>query len=76
MATANKTTNIEYTAKAKEMAADMQTRAKAAYEKALADMNEISEIVTKTNSEALEVINQRVNASFSEVQKILSENKS
>jgi hypothetical protein len=39
-------------------------------------MNEISEIVTKTNSEALEVINQRVNASFSEVQKILSENKS
>lgn len=51
-------------------------RAKAAYEKALADMNEISEIVTKTNSEALEVINQRVNASFSEVQKILSENKS
>ena len=28
MATANKTTNIEYTAKAKEMAADMQTRAK------------------------------------------------
>lgn len=50
-------------------------RAKAAYEKALSDMNEISEIVTKTNSEAIDVINQRVNDSFSEVQKILSEKK-
>lgn len=51
-------------------------RAKAAYEKALADMNEISEIVTKTNAEAIEVINQRVNDSFAEVQKILGETKS
>jgi len=50
-------------------------RARAAYEKALADMNEISEIVTKTNAEAVEIINQRINDSFAEVQAILSENK-
>lgn len=50
-------------------------RARAAYERALDDMNEISEIVTKTNAEAVEVINHRINDSFAEVQAILSENK-
>lgn len=50
-------------------------RAKAAYDKALADMNEISGIVTKTNAEAIEFMNQRINASFAEVQNIFSENK-
>ena len=52
MATANKTTNIEYTAKAKEMAADMQTRAKAAYEKGT-EMTKDAVEFQKGNIEAL-----------------------
>ena len=59
-----------------DKAAHQVERAKAAYEKALADMNEISEIMTKTNAEAIDVINKRINDSFAEVQTILSEKKS
>lgn len=75
----NSETAIKEAAEAGEptaKAAHQVERARAAYEKALADMNEISEIMTKTNTEAIEVINKRINESFAEVQAILSEKKS
>ena len=52
MATAKKTTTTDYTAKAKEMAADMQTRAKAAYDKGTAMTKDAVEF-QKGNFEAL-----------------------
>ncbi len=50
-------------------------RAKAAYEKAVQDMNEISQIMAKTNAEALDAIEQRISDSFDEIQKLLSSQK-
>lgn len=47
-------------------------RAKAAYEKAVEDMNEISQIMAKTNADAAEAIEKRVRESFDEIQKLLS----
>jgi len=52
MATAKKTTNTDYAAKAKEVAADMQTRAKAAYDKG-AEMTKDAVEFQKGNLEAL-----------------------
>ncbi len=52
MATAKKTATTDYTTKAKEMAADMQTRAKAAYEKGSEMTREAVEF-QKGNIEAL-----------------------
>ena len=52
MATAETATTIDYTAKAKEMAADMQTRAKAAYDKGTEMTKEAVEF-QKGNLEAL-----------------------
>lgn len=50
-------------------------RAKAAYERAIQDMNEISQIMAKTNAEALDAIEQRISDSFDEIQKLLSPQK-
>ena len=50
-------------------------RAKAAYEKAVEDMNEISQIMAKTNAEATEAIEKRISESFEEIQKLLSTQK-
>ena len=50
-------------------------RAKAAYDRAVQDMNEISQIMTKTNAEAMEAIEQRISDSFEEIQKLLSSQK-
>ncbi len=55
-----------------DKAAVQLERAKAAYEKAVQDMAEISQIVVKTNAEAMEAINQRIRDSFDEIQKILA----
>ncbi|MBX7500665.1 phasin family protein [Qipengyuania sp. YG27] len=52
MATAKKTATTDYTAKAKEMAADMQTRAKAAYDKGT-EMTKDAVEFQKGNLEAL-----------------------
>ena len=52
MATAESATTIDYTTKAKEMAADMQTRAKAAYEKGT-EMTKDAVEFQKGNIEAL-----------------------
>ncbi|MFW2348930.1 phasin family protein [Qipengyuania sp.] len=52
MATAKKTTTTDYTAKAKELAADMQTRAKAAYDKGT-EMTKDAVEFQKGNIEAL-----------------------
>ncbi|ANY19731.1 Phasin protein [Tsuneonella dongtanensis] len=52
MATAKKTADADYAAKAKEFAADAQTRAKAAYDKLQAVAGEMTEF-TKGNVEAL-----------------------
>ena len=52
MATAKKTATTDYTAKAKEMAADVQTRAKAAYDKG-AEMTKDAVEFQKGNLEAL-----------------------
>ncbi len=50
-------------------------RAKAAYDKAVQDMNEISQIMAKTNAEASDAIEQRISESFDEIQKLLSSQK-
>jgi phasin family protein len=50
-------------------------RAKAAYNKAVEDMNEISQIVAKTNAEATEAIEKRISESFEEIQNLLSSQK-
>ena len=50
-------------------------RAKAAYEQAVEDMNEISQIMAKTNAEATEAIENRISESFEEIQKLLSTQK-
>ena len=52
MATAKKTATTDYTAKAKEFAADAQTRAKAAYDKLQAAAADVTEF-TKGNVEAM-----------------------
>ena len=50
-------------------------RAKAAYERAVQDINEISEILAKANTEAAEEIEKRISESFDEIQKLLSSQK-
>ena len=46
--------------------------AKAAYDRAVQDMNEITQIVAKSNAEAAEAIEQRISESFDELQKLLA----
>jgi phasin family protein len=55
-----------------DKAAEQLERAKAAYEQAIKDMTEISQIMAKTNAEATEAINRRIRDSFDEMQKLLS----
>ena len=63
------------TGDASELATQQLDRAKAAYEKAVEDMNEISQIMAKTNAEATEAIEKRISGSFEEIQKLLSTQK-
>ena len=45
--------------------------AKAAFEKAIADMKELAELLAKSNTEAAEIVSKRVSASFDELKSIV-----
>ncbi|WP_026870891.1 phasin family protein [Inquilinus limosus] len=45
--------------------------AKAAFEKAIADMKELAELLAKSNTEAAEIVSKRVSASFDELKTVL-----
>ena len=45
--------------------------AKAAFEKAIADMKELAELLAKSNTEAAEIVSKRVSASFDELKGVL-----
>lgn len=56
-------------------AAQQLDRAKAAYEKTVEDMTELSQIMAKTNAEAAEAIEKRIGESFEEIHQLLSTQK-
>jgi phasin family protein len=45
--------------------------AKSAFEKAIADMKELAELLAKSNTEAAEIVSKRVSASFDELKGVL-----
>jgi phasin family protein len=45
--------------------------AKAAFEKAIADMKELAELLAKSNTEAAEIVSKRVSASFDELKTLV-----
>lgn len=58
-----------------EKAAKQAELAKVAFEKALANAKELSELVAKSNSEAAEVLSKRVSESLEEVKAALAKRK-
>lgn len=55
-----------------EMGAKQAELTKQAFEKALADMRELSEMISKANTEAFAVINRRVTESIEELKALLA----
>ena len=67
--------DLSKSANAQEMSTKQAELVKEAMEKALANMRELAEMVSKSNTEAFEVVNQRVNESFEELKGLVEQGK-
>jgi len=74
-ATATATQDLMKSSTPKEAAAKQSDLVKATFEKALADMTEIAQMVAKSNSEAADAINKRITESLAEVNKMGAKTK-
>ncbi|OWJ62685.1 phasin family protein [Inquilinus limosus] len=64
-------TNAVSTGAPEEKLAKQTELAKVTFEKAIADMKELAELLAKSNTEAAEIVSKRVSASFDELKGVL-----